>query len=196
MTQNGNLASYGPATIYGSPWTGKPYIRSFNLQGNLDTGYTPALYDLLYRTSAGKFKKFDGDDILISEESVTLVASTKQLANNNDINVVKVTDSPETQTYVYGTDYTFTEDGVITALGGGSIGATDTILVTYTHTPAGAGVQGLLEEYDGTTYENNVLVELTEGEVDLEKVNTDNATSTYVIDYLIAKLKLMNINVL
>ena len=44
--------------------------------------------------------------------------------------------------------------------------------------------------------ENNVLVELTEGEVDLEKVNTDNATSTYVIDYLIAKLKLMNINVL
>lgn len=194
MTMNGNLYSSGDATILGSPWTGDAYFRTFSMQGNLAVGYTPAIYDLLAKTADGKFKKFDGDDVSVVAESMTLVASAGQLANKLDVNVIAVTDDPATTTYEYGVDYVFTDDGAIEALGGGSIGATDDILITYTHTPK-IEIVGILERYNSTTYENNVLVELKNGEVDLAKVNIANSSAN-VLSYIAKKLKLINISVL
>jgi len=143
--------------------------------------------DLVFFTGA-THKKLDVDDFYIEDEEITLVTSAGTTANGFIKNVI-VKNSAGTTTYVANTDYTFDSmTGVITALGGGSIGATDDILVTYQFDTDNTRVEGLLLSVDLDNY----LMKLTKddgAQINLDEVGISNLPTSVigrsvVVEYL------------
>lgn len=181
---NGNsVASTEYMTTNGLLWAGNCIFESVDL--DLKSGYTPATGDVItLNTLTDKHQRYDGAFAAVVDESITLAASAGQTTNVVNVVIKKVTDSPETTTYVEGTDYTFDKNGNITALGGGSIGATDTILVSYDYEGASQKMVGVLTKYDTTTLENLVITETAGGFVNVDELGYDNAATSALVDVL------------
>jgi len=143
--------------------------------------------DLVFFTGA-THKLLDVDDFYIEAEAITLIASVGTTANGFIKNVI-VTDDPATTTYTANTDYTFDAmTGVVTALGGGAIGSTDDILVTYEYDTDNTRVEGVLLSVNLDNY----MMKLTKddgAQINLDEVGIDNLPTSVigrsvVVEYL------------
>lgn len=160
------------------------YYETNNFLLNPATGYTPSVYDMVVLNDvSGEHELLDLDEFYIVDESITLVASTADLTYAIDY-VTKVTNDAGDTVYTPSVDYIVSEGGkAVTALGTGSIGATDTIKVTYSANIGKEIVGMILEE----PVNNNTLM-YTKSEMD-GYINIDKVSSKGGVDNLDADNK-------